>query len=86
MSEEKKSEEGDKCSSMAHRNSMMRRTTAYGNQPPWARPKTGRRLTFADETGESLYEVTYSEQTHYSRDADPSAEETAGKGGCCIVS
>ena len=63
---------------------MIRRHSAYGNQPPWSRPKTGRRLTFADEEGEALYEVTYENNTHYSRDT--STKIRASNSGCCVIS
>ncbi|KAF1781207.1 hypothetical protein JG687_00005252 [Phytophthora cactorum] len=47
--------------------------------------KTGRLLTFADETGGSLVEMTYSNRTHYSKQAGPGAVQGVSKGGCCVV-
>lgn len=47
--------------------------------------KTGRLLTFADETGGSLVEMTYSNRTHYSKQAGPGAVQGVTKGGCCVV-
>ncbi|KUF89040.1 hypothetical protein AM587_10014459 [Phytophthora nicotianae] len=47
--------------------------------------KAGRLLTFADETGGSLVEMTYSNRTHYSKQAGPGAVQGVPKGSCCVV-
>ncbi|POM73178.1 Hypothetical protein PHPALM_9999 [Phytophthora palmivora] len=47
--------------------------------------KTGRLLTFADETGGSLVEMNYSNRTHYSKQAGPGAIQGVQKGGCCVI-
>ena len=63
--------------------SMIRRHSAYGNQPPWSRPKTGKRLTFADEDGDALYQVTYAQNTHYSRESGAIVSPSVR--GCCVL-
>ncbi|KAL3656326.1 hypothetical protein V7S43_018818 [Phytophthora oleae] len=47
--------------------------------------KTGRLLTFADETGGNLVEMSYSNRTHYSKQAGPGTVQGAPKGGCCVI-
>ncbi|GMF16238.1 unnamed protein product [Phytophthora lilii] len=47
--------------------------------------KTGRQLTFADETGGTLVEMNYSNRTHYSKQAGPGTVQGVPKGGCCVV-
>ncbi|KAG7391726.1 hypothetical protein PHYPSEUDO_003801 [Phytophthora pseudosyringae] len=47
--------------------------------------KTGRQLTFADETGGTLVEMSYSHRTHYSKQAGPGAVQGVPKGGCCVI-
>ncbi|KAL4161278.1 hypothetical protein PRNP1_001833 [Phytophthora ramorum] len=47
--------------------------------------KTGRQLTFADETGGALVEMSYSNRTHYSKQAGPGMVQGVPKGGCCVV-
>eukprot|EP00644_Phytophthora_capsici_P015558 jgi/Phyca11/127512/e_gw1.70.173.1 len=47
--------------------------------------KTGRLLTFADETGGNLVEMSYSNRTHYSKQAGPGAMQGVPKGGCCAI-
>ncbi|KAJ8561723.1 hypothetical protein ON010_g7959 [Phytophthora cinnamomi] len=47
--------------------------------------KTGRLLTFADETGGSLVEMNYSNRTHYSKQAGPGTVQGVPKGGCCVI-
>ena len=70
--------------SLGSPNNMIRKTSAYGNEAPWSRAKTGKKLHFADEKGCLLHHVTYSDKTHYSR---VSVDEAAtGRGGCCIIS
>lgn len=65
------------------------------SQQPSARAKGGggttagggrkRRLTFADETGGALAEVSYSTRTHYSKQTGPSALGGTGR-ACCVIS
>ena len=62
---------------------MLRANSAYGPEPPWSRPKTGKRISFADENGQELHHVKYSNDTHYTRNADGFV---GGKGGCCTIS
>lgn len=45
----------------------------------------GRRLTFADETGGTLAEVSYSNRTHYSKQTGPSALGGTDR-ACCAIS
>lgn len=47
--------------------------------------KTGRQLTFADETGGALVEMNYSNRTHYSKQAGPGTVQGVPKGGCCVI-
>ncbi|GMF16441.1 unnamed protein product [Phytophthora fragariaefolia] len=47
--------------------------------------KTGRQLTFADETGGTLVEMNYSNRTHYSKQAGPGTVQGVSKGGCCVI-
>ncbi|OWZ06809.1 hypothetical protein PHMEG_00020889 [Phytophthora megakarya] len=47
--------------------------------------KSGRLLTFADETGGSLVEMNYSNRTHYSKQAGPGAVQGVQRGGCCVI-
>ncbi|KAE9047942.1 hypothetical protein PR003_g878 [Phytophthora rubi] len=47
--------------------------------------RTGRQLTFADETGGALVEMNYSNRTHYSKQAGPGTVQGVPKGGCCAI-
>lgn len=52
--------------------------------PPWTQAKTGRRLTFADESGEVLAEINYSNRTHYSKQPAPGGAAGTPR-GCCVI-
>lgn len=49
------------------------------------RPKPGRRLTFADETGGVLAEISYSSRTHYSKQSGAGPLNGTGR-SCCVIS
>ena len=51
---------------------------------PWTKPRVGRRLTFADETGSPLAEISYSNRTHYSKQGAAGSLNSAGR-GCCVI-
>lgn len=57
---------------------------AGDDPPPWNRAKTGRQLTFADETGEALAEINYSNRTHYSKQPPPGAAAGPAR-ACCVI-
>lgn len=64
------------------------KSSALIASPPVTKPAGtggGRRLTFADETGGVLAEVSYSNRTHYSKQAGPSTLGGAGR-ACCTIS
>ncbi|KAK1934665.1 hypothetical protein P3T76_011274 [Phytophthora citrophthora] len=56
-----------------------------GGGNDYSAAKTGRMLTFADETGGNLVEMSYSSRTHYSKQAGPGAVQGVPKGGCCVI-
>lgn len=70
---------------------ILKGQSAYhGDEAPWSsaasnpnRPKTGRRLSFADETGGALSEINYSAKTHYSKNGGGSTLSPAA--GCCTI-
>ncbi|KAJ0405432.1 hypothetical protein P43SY_005051 [Pythium insidiosum] len=49
-------------------------------QQPWNRAKSGRRLVFADENGGVLAEISYSNRTHYSKQAGSGPLPGGGRG------
>jgi hypothetical protein len=59
-------------------------TTATDAPPPWTAGKTGRQLTFADEAGGALAEISYSNRTHYSKQLPPGAAVGPGR-ACCVI-
>ena len=48
--------------------------------------KKSRRLSFADEHGQDIKEVTYHSNLHYSTPEDELKAQNKGGSGCCIVS
>eukprot|EP00943_MAST-04B_sp_MAST-4B-sp1_P005372 g5372.t1 len=48
--------------------------------------KKSRRLSFADEHGQDLKEVTYHSNLHYSQGESDNDSPKANSGGCCIIS
>jgi hypothetical protein len=64
--------------------SSLKSTSAYNNEGPHTKQKTGRKLTFADENGGDLVEINYSSRTHYSKTTATSASIVVGK-DCCII-
>ena len=48
-------------------------------------PRSGQRLSFADEHGQTLEKITYSARLHYSG-WDGAGEPGENKGGCCVIS
>lgn len=44
-----------------------------------------RKLTFADENGGELAEISYSNRTHYSKQSSTSSLPGVGR-GCCVIS
>lgn len=68
-------------------NAVIPSDLSESDDPPiWrGQPKPGRRLTFADETGGVLVEISYSNKTHYSKQAGPSAIGGTGR-ACCVIS
>lgn len=68
---------------------LIRMNTAYQNEPPWSRPRTGHQITFADATGDPLYQVTYLDNTFYNRlpeNDDTPLGECVTPTGCCVIS
>lgn len=52
--------------------------------PAWTAGKTGRQLTFADESGGALAEISYSNRTHYSKQPPPGAAVGPSR-ACCVI-
>lgn len=48
--------------------------------------KKSRRLSFADEHGQDLKEVTYHSNLHYSQGESDNDSPKGDSGGCCIIS
>ncbi|KAF0684043.1 Aste57867_23964 [Aphanomyces stellatus] len=77
---------GSNKGSSISRMEALRKQSSYKNENPWNRPRTGKKISFVDETDTPapLHEITYSKSTHYSRTAQAQAAPPPA-GGCCVL-